>query len=162
MNATWPRSCAHSNAQRPSCCAMKTGSMMSCCEPSSANWISARRAINTSEAGLGEAHASAFFGVLDPHDAGGEEDTGNRQCQHRVRLIAIVDGDRRIDPPDHRAHEPDKGKIPHSHRGYLNEYCSQCVNSGPIRYFGNPEQNHRFGPRVILDPFAVMFFQAFA
>jgi hypothetical protein len=92
--------------------------------------------------------ASALFGALDPHDARGEEDAGNRQRQHSVRLIAIVDSHRRINPPDRRAHEPDKGKIPHSHRGYLNDYSSQCDNSALIRYFGNPKQNHRFHPTL--------------
>src|SRR5271163_3773382 len=120
MNAIWPRSCVHSNAQRPSCCAMKTESMMSCCEPSSANWILARRATKIFDACrlfAQEARrrwsfsmtgiVSALFGALDPHDARGEEDASNRQRQHRVRLIAIVDSHRRIDPPDHCAHEPD-------------------------------------------------------
>jgi hypothetical protein len=48
-----------------------------------------------------------------------------------------VDGDSGINPPDYRADEPYKGKIPHSHRGYLNDTGSQCDNSLTIRYFGN-------------------------
>jgi hypothetical protein len=48
-----------------------------------------------------------------------------------------VDGDSGINPPDHGADEPDKGQIPHSHRGYLKDASSQCDNSSTIHYFGN-------------------------
>jgi hypothetical protein len=55
-----------------------------------------------------------------------------------------VDSHSGINPPDHRAHEPDKGKIPHSHRGYLNDSGSQCDNSRLFRYFGNRTGNLGF------------------
>jgi hypothetical protein len=55
-----------------------------------------------------------------------------------------VDSHGGINPPDHRAHEPDKGKIPHSHRGYLNDSGSQCDNSPLFHYFGNRTGNLSF------------------
>jgi hypothetical protein len=67
----------------------------------------------------------ALFRTLHPHDARGEENASYRKRQDGVRLIAVVNGDSGINPPDDGAHEPDKGKIPHSHRGYLNDTGSQ-------------------------------------
>jgi hypothetical protein len=52
-----------------------------------------------------------------------------------------VDRNSGINPPNHRSHEPDEGKIPHSHRGYLKDTCSQCDNSSTFRYFGNRNAN---------------------
>jgi hypothetical protein len=81
--------------------------------------------------------ALALFGVFHPHDSRGEEDTGDRQREDGVGFVAIVDGHSGVNPPNHSTHEPDKGKIPHSHRGYLNHTGSQCDNSLTFHYFGN-------------------------
>jgi hypothetical protein len=77
------------------------------------------------------------FRALHPHDPCGEKDAGDYKRQERMRLIAVVECHRGINPPDHRSDEPDKGKIPHSHRGYLNKTRSQCDNLLIFHYFGN-------------------------
>jgi hypothetical protein len=87
--------------------------------------------------GWGDGALSTLFCALHPHDPCGEKDTGDHERQKRMRLIAIVERHRGINPPNHRTHEPDKGKIPHSHRGYLNNTSSQCDNLLIFHYFGN-------------------------
>src|ERR1700742_3362598 len=121
---------------------MKTRSTMNCSEPSSANWTSVKRAFRTPRVRPG----LALLGALDPHDAGGEENAGYRERQDGVGFVVIVDSHGGINPPDHCAHEPDKGKIPHSHRGYLNDSGSQCDNSRLFHYFGNRTGNLGFPP----------------
>ena len=83
----------------------------------------------------------AFLGAFYPHDSGSEEDTGYRESEDGVGSVVVVDGYCGIYPPHDRAHKPDKGQIPHSHRGYLNDTDSQCDNSGAFRYFGNRKRN---------------------
>jgi hypothetical protein len=91
---------------------------------------------------------SALFGALHPHDPGGKEDTGHRERQDGMGFVAVVNGHRGVDPPDNRPHKPDKGKIPHSHRGYLNDTGSQCDISSTFHYFGNRTGDLRFSRSV--------------
>jgi hypothetical protein len=85
----------------------------------------------------------ALFGALDPHNSGGEEDAGDGESEDSMRLVAIVNSHSGINPPDYCSDEPNKGKIPHSHRGYLNNSSSQCDNSSIFRYFRNRTGNLR-------------------
>jgi hypothetical protein len=98
--------------------------------------------------------ASALFGVFDPDDSGSEEDAGDGKGQQGMRPVTEMDCHSCVNPPHHGAHEPDKGKISHSHRGYLSNTRSQCDNPAAFRYFGNDLE-------TILKRFPVRFFPGF-
>jgi hypothetical protein len=87
--------------------------------------------------GISATGVLALFGAFHPHDPCGEKDAGDCEREDCMRLVAVMDSYCGINPPNDSSDEPNKGKIPHSHRGYLNDSSSQCDNSFIFRYFGN-------------------------
>jgi hypothetical protein len=78
-------------------------------------------------------------------------------------LVAVMDGNCGVDPPNYRADEPNKGEIPHSHRGYLNDAGLQCDNSLIFHYFRNRIVTDRSKLALfILEPNGLYGFMPFA